>query len=148
MDSNPVAIYCFSFLPPPYLLIAILHSMFNQLGRGCWGGGVASTNPQSQRHTHTTQITQKGNIPAQHAQDPKTTHFPKKPLAKPRLSNGSRNPDVSCRAARRQTLRTGRAEAPVNYWSNRRRRSRAIPVCPPRKKTALLKGTMTGTGYN
>ena len=50
-------------------------------------------------------------------------------------------------AARRQTLRMGRAEAPVNYWSNRRRRSRAIPDRSDRKKTTLLKGTMTGTGY-
>jgi hypothetical protein len=49
--------------------------------------------------------------------------------------------------ARRQTLRMGRAEAHAKSRPFRRRRPQAIPVCPPRKKTTLLKGTMTGTGY-
>jgi hypothetical protein len=41
MDSNLIAIYYFPSLPPPYcLLIAILHSIFNQLGGGR-GGGVS-----------------------------------------------------------------------------------------------------------
>jgi hypothetical protein len=42
MDSNPVA-NLLLFLPSPSLLIAILESMFHQLGGGCWGGGAAST---------------------------------------------------------------------------------------------------------
>jgi hypothetical protein len=50
-------------------------------------------------------------------------------------------------AARRQTLRMGRAEAHAKVNQNRRRRSRAIPDRSDRKKTTLLKGTMTGTGY-
>ena len=78
---------------------------------------------------------------------PQNHTFLKKPLAKPRLSNGSRNPDVSCMAARRQTLRMGRAEAHAKSRPFRWRRSRAIPDRPPQKKTTLLKGTMTGTGY-
>ena len=78
---------------------------------------------------------------------PQNHTFVKKPLAKPRLSNGSRNPDVSCMAARRQTLRMGRAEAHAKSRPFRRRRSRAIPDRPPRKKTTLLNRSMTGTGY-
>jgi hypothetical protein len=53
----------------------------------------------------------------------------------------------SSMAARRQTLRMGRAEAHAKSRPFRWRRSRAIPDRPGRKKTTLLKGTMTGTGY-
>ena len=78
---------------------------------------------------------------------PQNHTFVKKPLAKPRLSNGSRERAPSGMAARRQTLRMGRAEAHAKSRPFRRRTSRAIPDRPPRKKTTLLKGTMTGTGY-
>ena len=78
---------------------------------------------------------------------PQNHTFLKKPLAKPRLSNGSRERAPSGMAARRQTLRTGRAEAHAKSRPFRRRGSRAIPDRPPQKKTTLLKGTMTGTGY-
>ena len=56
-------------------------------------------------------------------------------------------PHATCASSSRARTTPACSTSPVNYWSNRRRRSRAIPVCPPRKKTTLLNRSMTGTGY-
>ena len=44
--SNPVAMYCFSLLPFPSLLVAILHSICIQLGGGVLVGGCGTGETQ------------------------------------------------------------------------------------------------------